>query len=148
MLFMQQRESLLLSLPAGFETLQPEQGLAVLASALAAAGVAVAAVAGPLLWGVLLGSGAPRAGNPMYAEFYAARAPAMQPLLHPTSTGAAAAGQTALGAPAGVAGGEKQREAAVLGQLLAILKRVIGEDVDPDQPLMEVSGIDCRPCLV
>lgn len=148
---------------AGFETLQPEHGLAVLAAALSAAVTTAAPVAGPLLWDALLRSGTPRAGNPLYIEF-AAVAPssaevqdfmpmegraASQPAPHRRlsmltlrRSGHRQQSTRAMVADAqqsrGRVGDGKARTAEVLARVLAILHGVVGEGVAPDQPLMEV----------
>jgi len=126
----------------GFEILEPGQGLAILAAALhPASAFPPAAAASPLLWGALLKPGSARAGGRLYLEF---DPPPPQPQAPAAQQHAPQ--QTASGGGSGVAqhvegsssGSRKQWDAGVRGQLLALVRGVVGTDVAPDQPLMEV----------
>jgi hypothetical protein len=133
---------------AGFGTLDPAQGLAVLAAALDAASCFPPAVAAsPLLWGALLKPGAPRRHNAAYSEVALPPAepqhaqPSQQELRLSTQQRGGAA--TAAAPGSGEPGSRKQREADLRARLLGEARGVIGADITADQPLMEVSCTSC-----
>ena len=129
---------------AGFGTLDPAQGLAVLAAALdAASRFQPAITASPLLWGALLKPGAPRRRMAAYSEFALPQPeqqraqPPQQELriLTQQRSGAATTAAPSSGGPRS----RKQREADLKARLLGVARGVIGADITADQPLMEVS---------
>lgn len=147
----------------GFETLAPEQGLAILAAALhPASAFQPAAAASPLLWGALLNPGGARASSSLYLEF---APPPVPPQLSPAyqrkvqqhrpaqqecpSSSAVARWSGVLAADGGAGGGgstssRKQWEDAMRAQLEGIVRGVIGADIVADQPLMEVTTLHSR----
>lgn len=133
---------------AGFGTLDPAQGLAVLARALnAASRFPPAVAASPLLWGALLKPGAPRRRMAAYSEFALPHPeqqhaqPAQQELRSSTQQRVGATGAAVVSGSAGP-GSKKQREADLRARLLGMARGVIGADITADQPLMEVSCSD------
>jgi hypothetical protein len=129
--------------PAGFGTLDPAQGLAVLAAALdAASRFPPAVAASPLLWGVLLKPGALRRRFAAYTEFALPHPEQQhaQPAQQELWSSMQQRGGAASAATAGCSrlGSRKQREADLRARLLGVARGVIGADITADQPLMEV----------
>ena len=128
---------------AGFGTLDPAQGLAVLAAALTAASRFPPAVAAsPLLWGALLKPGARRRRDAAYSEF-ALPQPEQQHVQPPqhelrSSTQQLGGSPAAMTPGSNKSGSRKHQEADLRARLLGVARAVIGVDITADQPLMEV----------